>query len=434
MPIELSDELLDPITADQPAGENLRWLAEWDRIKEARQNDDDGLNAGNWVKKDAKSADWRLVQQLSAALLRTRSKDLQLAMWFTEANVKLRGFSGLHEGLAVARELLNRFWDAGLYPAMEDGPEDRSGPLVWLNEKVVDSILSIPITCSATTDRNYGVLDLHDARSVGSEAQCKDDDGDVSPQKKRQYDKAVADGRVSLDMFESAIKESRRSAYEELYAEFEAAYAEFKELEKVIDEKFGEAAPNLSNLRAAFSEIQQESSNILARKRKEEPSESQTSPANPSSEHSGGLGESSKPSFSLSRAIPLSGKPGAPGAWSEAERMVHSGQVEAGLAEMTRLAASETSGRNRFERKLLLAEVCLATRRERLARAVLEELAEQIDQHKLDTWEGSELISGVWTRLYQLYKQNEPSDSDEAAKLYDRLCRLDPWQALACTE
>ena len=89
---------------------------------------------------------------------------------------------------------------------------------------------------------------------------------------------------------------------------------------------------------------------------------------------------------------------------------------------------------DRFERKLLLAEVCLATHRERLARAVLEELAEQIDQHKLDTWEGSELVSGVWTRLYQLYKQNEPSDADEAAKLYDRLCRLDPWQALACTE
>ncbi len=52
---------------------------------------------------------------------------------------------------------------------------------------------------------------------------------------------------------------------------------------------------------------------------------------------------------------------------------------------MTRLAASETSGRSRFERKLLLAEVCLATHRERLAKAVLEELAEQIDKHQLDS-------------------------------------------------
>jgi type VI secretion system protein ImpA len=120
--------------------------------------------------------------------------------------------------------------------------------------------------------------------------------------------------------------------------------------------------------------------------------------------------------------------------WHAAEGMIRSGQVEAGLAEMTRLAASETSGRKRFERKVLLAGVCLATRRERLARAILEELAEQIDQHKLDSWESSELVSSVWTPLYKLYKQNESSDSEEAAKLYDRLCRLDPWQALACGE
>jgi type VI secretion system protein ImpA len=99
---------------------------------------------------------------------------------------------------------------------------------------------------------------------------------------------------------------------------------------------------------------------------------------------------------------------------------------------MIRLAAAETNGRSRFERKLLLAEVCLSTNRERLARAVLEELAEQIETHRLDTWESSELISGVWTRLYQIYKRS--GNSDEAEKLYGRLCRLDPWQALACSE
>jgi type VI secretion system protein ImpA len=108
--------------------------------------------------------------------------------------------------------------------------------------------------------------------------------------------------------------------------------------------------------------------------------------------------------------------------------------VDAGLAEMTRLAASETTGRNRFERKLLLAEICLNTNRERLARAVLEELAEQIDSHHLETWESSELISGVWSRLYKVYKKGDSSDSEEAAKLHGKLCRLDPWQALSCTE
>ena len=102
---------------------------------------------------------------------------------------------------------------------------------------------------------------------------------------------------------------------------------------------------------------------------------------------------------------------------------------------MIRLAAAETSGRDRFQRKLLLAEVCLASKRERLARSILEELAEQIDKLQLEAWESSELISGVWTRLYRLYKQgDDSSDHDRAAKLYERLCRLDPWQALSCNE
>ena len=115
--------------------------------------------------------------------------------------------------------------------------------------------------------------------------------------------------------------------------------------------------------------------------------------------------------------------------------LIRSGQVEKGLAEMTRLAASETNGRNRFQRKLLLAEVCLATKRERLARSILEELAEQIDKFQLELWESSELIGRVWIRLYRLYRLGaESSDLDRADKLYERLCRLDPWQALSCTE
>ncbi len=102
---------------------------------------------------------------------------------------------------------------------------------------------------------------------------------------------------------------------------------------------------------------------------------------------------------------------------------------------MMRLAANETTGRSRFQRKLLLAEVCLASKRERLARSILEELAEQIDKSQLELWESSELISSVWSRLYRLYKQgSDPADLERASKLYQRLCRLDPWQALTCGE
>src|SRR6516165_5858915 len=99
----LSDNLLDPIAGGKPAGTDLRWTPDWDRIKEARRADD-ALEAGKWVKKDRKTADWHTVRDLTVAALRDRSKDLQLALWLTEANIKLHGFPGLRDGLQVTGE------------------------------------------------------------------------------------------------------------------------------------------------------------------------------------------------------------------------------------------------------------------------------------------------------------------------------------------
>src|ERR1700761_1698719 len=111
----LSDDLLDPISPDQPAGANLRWTPEWDRIKEARRADD-GFEAGRWAKKGRKAADWLQEEELASSVWRERSKDLQLAMWLTEASLKLHGFPGLRDGLRLTRELIVRYWDLGLYP------------------------------------------------------------------------------------------------------------------------------------------------------------------------------------------------------------------------------------------------------------------------------------------------------------------------------
>src|SRR5439155_18010742 len=98
-----SYHLLDPISPDQPAGADMRWTPEWDRIREARRADDD-LETGKWIKRERKVADWKLVRDLSTAMLRENTKDLQLALWLTEANIKLEGFSGLRDGLHITRE------------------------------------------------------------------------------------------------------------------------------------------------------------------------------------------------------------------------------------------------------------------------------------------------------------------------------------------
>src|SRR5690349_992553 len=188
MPTEplLSDDLFDPITAEQPAGADLRWTPEWDRIKEARRADD-GLESGSWTKKDSKVADWPLVKELATTMLRNRTKDLQIAMWLTEANLKLHGFAGLRDSFRLIRELVHRYWDTGLYPVMEDGPEDRAAPFEWLNDKLVDSIAAVPITARSDQGRDYSFIDLKEARRIGSEASYKQADGEVDGTKKKAF-------------------------------------------------------------------------------------------------------------------------------------------------------------------------------------------------------------------------------------------------------
>lgn len=421
-----TDDFLGPVSADQPVGTDLRWTPEWDRIKEARRADDD-LESGKWAKKEQKTADWRLVEELASGMLRNRSKDLQLALWLTEAGMKRHGFPGLRDGLRLTRELMVHYWDSGLYPPMEDGPEDRAGPFEWLNNKLVDSIRAIPITVRDDGGEDYSLSELVDAREVGSEASCRDPYGEIDTVKKKALDAKLALGQISLDMFDKAVAATKRAPYEELAADFQQTHDEFKALEKTNEEKFGDVPPDLSVCRNALNDIGQEISAILERKRREEPDA--TAP------EADEKGNPATVRFALS--LPeMSGSAGVVGnLWSEAEALVRSGQVDRGLAQMLQLSAKDTCGRNRFQRKLLLAEVCLTSKRDRLARSILEELAEQIDKFQLEIWESSELVASVWIRLHRLYKQGtDSSDRDRAGKLYDRLCRLDPWQALNCGE
>ena len=416
------DDLLGPISEEQPCGVDLRWVSsEWGPIEEARRSDP-AIESGVPQEKESKSADWRLVEELTFEALQTKTKDLRLAIRFAEASLKLHGSSGLAQGFRLLRELMARFWDKGLFPLMDEGPEDRARQLEWLSDKLGESVLDLPITRrSDKGGDDLSMAQLRAAKGVGSESSFKDKDGEIDEAKKKKYTEALAAAGVSMDMYIAAQTFTQTEDNEALAAEIADLQTEFKALDKVADEKFGEnAAPNLSNLRGILREINQEVGARLEQRRKSLQSAGGSLAATESNGIAG-----------LSPLASLGDSSNGNGSWQEAEQLVRSGKVNAGLSAMTRLAASETTGRNRFQRKLLLAEVCLSSRRNDLARAILEELAEQIDKFKLSEWESSDLVGGVWSRLYKIYKQDS-GDKERAKELFEQLCRLDPWQALSC--
>ena len=148
MTMQDAEELLAPISADNPCGEDMAFSAEYDRIREARRGDDPTLDQGEWVT-DLKVADWQAVYRDSTRLLSARTKDLQLAVWYSEASVRLYGFEGLAQGYRLVAALCERYWET-LHPLVEDGDlEQRIGNLSWLLTHSIGWIKDIALTRAA---------------------------------------------------------------------------------------------------------------------------------------------------------------------------------------------------------------------------------------------------------------------------------------------
>jgi type VI secretion system protein ImpA len=402
--VYLTEALLQPVGPEQPGGRDLRFEPVFSEILEARRADD---VAG-------KLPQWEVVAERSLEALQI-SKDLRLCCFLTEAGIFLDGFPALRDCLRLTREFLTRFWDKGLLPAVEDGDLDfRSGSLAWFNDRMADAVRLIPITARGGAE-NYSFSRFLQAQRIGSEEAIQ-----RMPADKRETILSLRNqGWITLDAFEGAMKATRRKTFEAIHEPFEEARQQFLALEKTIDEKFGHASPSFKEARETLDDMRLLLDATLKKKREEEPD------SVPGTDQPGAAAQPT-----TMAGFWTAGMPGESGSWQQAEALVRAGNVDLGLQKMAALAAQETSGRGRFLRKLMLVDVCRSAGRERLARTVLEELNEQIKDYKLDQWESTGLVGAVWSRLYRLYKKSDlSSDQDQAMVLYNRICKLDPWQA-----
>ena len=144
-PIFDLDKILRPITGNDPCGPCLFYEPVYDRIEEARREDDATLPQGVW-EHTLKKADWNRVFTICTETLYDQSKDLQIAVWATEAATMLFGLRGLVEGLSMIGLLADRFWET-IYPKFrEDDPEIRIVPLEHADALLCQRMLQIPLT------------------------------------------------------------------------------------------------------------------------------------------------------------------------------------------------------------------------------------------------------------------------------------------------
>jgi type VI secretion system protein ImpA len=258
----LRDDILNPISGANPGGENLRYAPVYDKIKEARRQDDDGP-MGEW-QRERKVADWAQVIKLAGESLATKSKDFQLAAWLTEALLHKEGFQGLQAGFNLIRGLVENFWDTA-YPELDEGDcEMRVAPLDWLGAHY----LEVPIKRVPITKSGLSLLDYHKAKKVGREA---DLDGDY--EKTEKFQAAVAAGELTLDQWDKAFAATSKEFYRNRVAEIDGLLTTIEEFQPIAEEKFGDFTPSFSKLVSILEEVKHQTNTFLREKLATDPDE-----------------------------------------------------------------------------------------------------------------------------------------------------------------
>lgn len=236
--------LLAPIAADAPCGAWLRHDRLYTQIGEARREDDPNLPQGIW-QHPPKRADWALVEELCADALATRSKDLQLAAWLTEAWLHLRGLQGLVDGLRLITSLLETYWD-GLHPRCDgDDPEPRLAPFVWLNKHGARALGSVQLAAGVgPSGRLYTLAEWH--RVLYHEQQA------APPAGARQAAPAAVD--LGRQHFSAAVSMTPAQFYTELRVQLHGCGVALDRLAIVLDGLLGAQAPALATLEARLDD------------------------------------------------------------------------------------------------------------------------------------------------------------------------------------
>lgn len=436
------DAILSPIPGEKKAGKNLRYDGVYDELKDARREEDE-LTQGDW-KHEIKKADWNKVVELSIDALTHKTKDLQIAVWLTEALTKTDGFEGLTSGFKILTGLLMNYWDS-VYPEIEAGDlEFRIGVLEVINEKIASIIKQIPVTDSKVSP-GYPWLKWKESRRVGYEKNLRNQYGDVDEKKKKDRDEMIADGKLTAEDFDAAIDISTGAYYVDLEEKIKQCREAFDEFEKIVDDKFGSHAPRLAEFRGSLADFEQFVSKekvaelILKEKSRRAPPPEQNAETDVSLQSGKKENEEAHSPLSMHRYADLAmanqfsdSESKEKSVWEDALKKLKNEGIRAALSHIYGVSSSMPSVREKNRFRLLMVKLCLKAQRPDLARPIMEELYALINELHLERWESPMWIAEIHDALYQCLISGTPAEADKerAKELFKKICTTDITKAI----
>ena len=250
-------DLLTPISLQSPAGESLRYTPIYAHIREARTADNPTLPQGVW-QHEIRHANWSRVATLTTDVITNQSKDLNLAVWHTEAMLHLHSLAGYAEGCNLIYGLhLDYAVDMHPAPELPDdqraalslpldqniaGVENRLNLIQWMNEKLALQLKMLPITApdELTGVRAFSLADLESARLL-------------DPGEQRKGSTAAKES--SLALFDQSIAATPDDWLFGLWSGLQHAHETTVLLDELFDVVYGKGNPGLLRIKEVLEQM-----------------------------------------------------------------------------------------------------------------------------------------------------------------------------------
>ncbi len=236
--------LLAPVQGAAPTGLPLRYDPVFDRIREARRQDDASLPQGIWAR-ELKRADWVEVDRVGTTAMVMRGKDLQVAGWLLEAWIHTHAFAGTRQGFELIFGLADRYWET-LHP-LPDGTDfgGRIATIEWVNERLAQAIAEIPVT--APTDHSIRAWTWYEREEV---LRVENDQRRALPKggKPPQAAGGERGTQFTSESFGVSAEMTPRGFFTDAVEDLSAAITAARALVMIVDEHCGLEAPSLSQV------------------------------------------------------------------------------------------------------------------------------------------------------------------------------------------
>lgn len=231
MPIKV-EELLAPVSVDDPAGPSLQWdpdYAEMKTLVEGVPQKEMGESVIPGV-----DPDWPAAVKATTAMLK-RTKDLQTAVYLDLSLLRTEGLPGLRDGLRVLKGMVELYWDV-FFPKLD--PDDNNDPTERVNilrafasrdagirgdSTMVMALREAPLTDS----RAAGRFGLRDIAIANGEITVEPKEGETNP---------------DPGLIEAAARDTDGATLQGMRDAATEAATLVKEIETLVDQKVGAGA------------------------------------------------------------------------------------------------------------------------------------------------------------------------------------------------